>query len=116
MQRLTARFLLFFALVGTLVPLASAATPAPLHACCIRKAHHCHDSEPSDSTKLAIRATSCCNHDCCRALTTPQWAHPQPLVTAFSAHYVDANVAESYRPAPSAEVAASQSTRAPPAC
>ena len=37
MHRLTARLLLFFALVGSLVPVALAASAAPTHACCLRK-------------------------------------------------------------------------------
>jgi hypothetical protein len=47
MRRLTARLLLLFALAGTFVPPALAATAAPPHACCIRKAaHQCHGSGP----------------------------------------------------------------------
>src|SRR5271169_3819487 len=84
MHRLTARLLLFLALVGNLVPLALAATAAPPHACCLRKGvHHCQDSLTAESEQLVIRDASCCNHDCCRAVTTSQSAHPQSRAAAF---------------------------------
>jgi len=67
MQRRTAKLLLLFAMVGTFVPLALAATAAPPHACCIRAAHKCH-AMAGESDQLAIGSTGCCNHDCCRAL------------------------------------------------
>jgi len=114
MQRLTARLLLLFALVGTFVPLALAATAAPPHACCIRKAHHCHDSAVADSEQLAIRSAGCCDHDCGRAVATSQWAYPQPGLTAACAENVHARIAESQSSTPVANLYASQSTRAPP--
>src|SRR5579863_3445615 len=96
MHRLTARLLLLFALAGTFVPLALAATAAPAHACCRRKAAHpCHDSAGAESEQLAIRGTGCCSHDCCRAVTTSQWASPQPGMTADLIRNVDAQVTES---------------------
>ena len=111
MQRWTARFLLLLALVGTFVPLALAATAAPTHACCLRKAHHCHESAAADSEQLAIRNAACCNHDCCRAVTTPQWAQPQPGLTAVFARNVDARVAESRLGIPATQISASLRTR-----
>jgi hypothetical protein len=115
MHRLTARILLFFALVGTFVPLALAATAAPPHACCRRKGPHpCHDSAAIESDQLAIRNTGCCNHDCCRAVTTSQWANPQPAMTAGFAPNVDAQTTDPHPATPTAELSASQSTRAPP--
>jgi hypothetical protein len=114
MQRLTARFLLLFALVGTFIPLAQASTPAPPHACCIRKAHHCHEAASPESTQLVITATACCGHDCCRAATTSQWANPQPGITAFSVHNVDDRLADSPSRIPATQLSQSQSTRAPP--
>jgi len=116
MHRLTARVLLFLALAGTFVPLALAATAAPPHACCLRKAHRCHDSAASESDQLVVRSASCCNHDCCRAVTTQQWASPQPWIASTFAHNVDAPVAELQARAPAKIGSASQSTRAPPAC
>ena len=116
MQRLTARFLLLFALLGTFAPLALAATTAPLHACCIRKTHHCHDSASPESTQLVITETTSCGHDCCRAATTSQWATPQPALTAFFSRTVETRIDDSYASTPAAELLASQSTRAPPAC
>lgn len=118
MQRLTAKFLLLFALAGSFIPLAFAATAAVPHACCIRKAHHCHDSQGTaeESEQLVIRAASCCNHDCCRAVTTSQWAHPQPRMTAIFAQKINARTIESHPDSPSTEFSSSQSTRAPPTC
>ncbi len=116
MRRLTAGILLFFALAGTFVPLALAATAAPLHACCLRKAHHCHNSAALPSDQLVVRATSCCNHDCCRAVTTRQWASPQPLVASTFSHNVDAYIADLQAKTPPTSSSASQSTRAPPVC
>jgi hypothetical protein len=116
MHRLTAGILLFFALAGTFVPLALASTAAPPHACCLRKAHHCHSSAASQSDQLVVRATSCCNHDCCRAITTRQWASPQPLLASTFSHNVDAHIADLQATVPAKVASASQSTRAPPAC
>src|SRR5271169_1781281 len=112
MQRLIARFLLLFALAGTFVPLALAATAAPPHACCLRKSfHQCHGSDPDER---AIRSAACCNHDCCRAVTTSQCAHPQPRMTALFPQNVSARAAELNPDSPAADLSASQSTRAPP--
>jgi hypothetical protein len=117
MQRWTARFLLLFTLVGTLVPLGLAASTAPPHACCIRlKTHHCHGSSVADSDQLTFHSTGCCNHDCCRAVTTSQWANPQPGITGAIAQRADARVAESYPRTATSQLSESQSTRAPPAC
>ena len=114
MQRLTARLLLLIALAGNFVPLALAATAAPLHSCCIRKAHRCHDSALTDSTQIAARTTGCCNHDCCRAVTAPQWATPQsPAVAAF-ARPIENTLPELPADAPLTTFSATHSSRAPP--
>jgi hypothetical protein len=114
MQRLTARFLLLFALVGTFVPLALAATTAPPHACCIRKAaHQCHGSF-GDLDERTVRSSSCCSHDCCRGVTTSQAGHPQPRLASDFAQNIGARVIDLKVQAPATELLASQSTRAPP--
>lgn len=114
MQRLTARLLLLFALAGIFVPVALATTAASPHACCIRAAHKCHNLADAESDPLAFRATGCCNHDCCRAVTTTQWAHPHPRMAAVTAQNINARIAESHPSAAAAQLAGSQSTRAPP--
>ncbi|HZZ17574.1 MAG TPA: hypothetical protein VFE08_16625, partial [Candidatus Sulfotelmatobacter sp.] len=77
MHRLVAKFLLLFALVGNLTPLARAVTSAPPHACCIRKAvHSCHDSLSSQKD-LYIRDAACCNNGSGRSVITARWAHAQ---------------------------------------
>jgi hypothetical protein len=120
MHRLIARFLLFAALLGNFAPLALAATAAP-HACCVRKAaHRCHDSlaaqQAAEAGHLVIHDAACCNHDCCRAVTTARWAHAQSSASAPFVQNVQAYLGQS-SPIPSnIEVSRSQSTRAPPAC
>jgi hypothetical protein len=114
MQRLTARFLLLLALAGTFAPLALAATAAPEHACCLRKGvHQCHGSAP-ESDQRSVRDTSCCNHECCRAVTTSQWAHAQPQVSTPSVQNIEARLADSQTVYPATKRFSSQSTRAPP--
>jgi hypothetical protein len=114
MHRLTARFLLLFALAGTFAPLALAVTAATPHACCLRMAaHQCHGSRP-ESDQRTIRDASCCNHDWRRAVTTSQWANPQPRTASIIAQNIEARIAESRTGTPPSELLASQSTRAPP--
>jgi hypothetical protein len=120
MHRLTARFLLLIALVGSLGPLALAAA-APIRACCVRKAvHHCHDSLASEQIletgQLALHDTSCCNHDCGRAVTTAQWAQAQPPAATELAPNVEAYVSQSTQVHPNTELSRFQSSRAPPTC
>jgi hypothetical protein len=115
MHRLTARLLLLFALVGTFVPLALAVSAAPPHACCVRKAaHQCHGSTIPESDQPSVRSPGCCNHDCCRAVTTRQSAHPQQSATSIVAGNVDFRIAAAQARTPASDVFASQSTRAPP--
>jgi hypothetical protein len=115
MHRLTARLLLLFALAGSLVPLATAVTAAPSHACCVRKAaHHCHEPAVTDSSRLVIRDTGCCSHDCCRAVTISKWARAQ---SATSFHFTQNVRARLDRPVPvflNTEVLEFHSGRAPP--
>src|SRR5450755_2955102 len=91
MQRLIARFLLLFALVGTFLPLAFAVTAAPVHACCLRKAvHQCHEAD-----QLAFRCAGCCNRHSQRAVSTTQSAHPRPSLTSIVTQNVAARLTES---------------------
>src|SRR5258708_32283310 len=117
MDRLTARFLLIFALVGNVIPLALAATGPPPHACCVRKvASHCHESSASESNQPSIRASGCCSHDCCCAAITAQWANPQPRADGHLAENVNARVTRSQPDSSTLVVSNFQSGRAPPAC
>ena len=112
MQRLTARFLLLLALVGTFVPLALAVTAEPPHACCLRKsAHQCHGSDPDER---AIRGNSCCKQNYSRAVTTSQWAHPQSSLASLSAQIIEAHISHSRAEIPVSSPFSSQSARAPP--
>lgn len=121
MHRIIAKSLLLLALVGNLALLALAATAAPVHACCVRKAaHRCHDSltseQVSETGQLVLRDAGSCKHDCCRAVTTARWAHAQSRASASFVRNVEAYVGES-SPVPSnPELSRFQSTRAPPSC
>jgi len=114
MQRLIARFLLLFALAGNFIPLALAATVAPAHACCFRKsAHQCHGSA-GESAQLSIRSIGCCNQDCCHAIISSQWAHPQTPTLGTFAPTLSAHEIAARSSASPSEFCASQSARAPP--
>jgi hypothetical protein len=120
MHRLTARFLLLFVLVGNFVPLALAVAAGQAHACCVRKAaHHCpglgHGGSVADSSRQSIHDASCCNHDCCRAVTTAYWAHPQPRTASLCREQIS-RVTELRKNPPVKESFALQSSRAPPYC
>lgn len=114
MQRLTAKFLLLFTLVGTFVPLALAVTVAPTHSCCIRKAAHQCRSSFTESDQRAVRSTACCNHNCCRAVTTSQSAHPGASPASVVARNLDIAISDSYAETPASELFALRSSRAPP--
>jgi len=115
MQRLMARILLLFAVVGAMLPIALQATAAPVHACCRRSgAHHCVDSPPAHEP--IVRNTGCCRGDCSRAVTTAQWAHPQPPTSAVSTQPVVARAIDWHAAAVSTLFSSSRSPRAPPAC
>src|SRR5579862_1212326 len=114
MQRLTARFLLFLALVGIFLPLALAATTATAqHACCIRKAaHQCHGSFGLSDDR-AVRSTSCCSHDCCRGVHVSQSAHPRPALPSIALNAV-IRLVRSQSETVNAPLVTAPSSRAPP--
>ena len=114
MRRLTASFLMLLALAGILAPLAVAATAPPPHACCVRSAHHCNGPSASDPGQPNVSNTGCCNHDCCRAVTTAQWADAQPQVAPSFRQTLTGFIGRSYSNSPTTEVLEFQSTRAPP--
>jgi hypothetical protein len=117
MQRLTARLLLLFALLGTFLPIALEATSAPAHACCRRtSAHHCNDTAGTrDETAIHSNA-ECCNPNAHRAVTTSLWADPEPLQAGVFAPRTSVPNTELRWAAPLTRPFSSQSTRAPPAC
>jgi len=114
-HRLTAKLLLLFGVLGNIVPVVQAAIPAPRHACCVRKApHHCDESTNTDSSRSVIRGVNCCGHDCCRAVTTAQWAYPLLRGTSFSKQMPSAMVAERILDSPANDLLSSHASRAPP--
>ena len=113
MQRLTARFLLLFALFGTFVPAALQALSEPSHACCLRKAaQHCHHKV--DSERAAIHSTECCTNYCGRAVTVSQEAKAQPAVRIAVAEHSGDPVSETRPLMVPAEFRTSKSPRGPP--
>jgi hypothetical protein len=115
MHRLTARFLFLFAVVGNLIPFAMAVRAAPPHACCMRKAHHCHESAALKSGELVFRDSNCCcNGNCRHAATTAQWAHPKTRTVQTYAGAVERLVGNIQSTLPSGQLASSHSSRAPP--
>jgi hypothetical protein len=119
MQRFTARLLLLFALAGTFVPLALAATAAPAHACCVRNTHHCHSAglhtdTSAQSDELILHSAGCCNHDCCRGVTLTHSASPQSNIALAAAELASQLIQTQTSDAPGARFSSSQSTRAPP--
>jgi hypothetical protein len=112
MQRLTAKLLLIFALVGTIVPIAMAVTTPP-HACCVRKTHHCHESASPESTQLAFTAKTC-DHDCCRAVSTSKWADLRLGISPAFVQNIAPRAADSQPQTPALELTSSTSPRAPP--
>jgi hypothetical protein len=117
MHRLIARLLLIVTLVGNLAPLALAATAAPPHACCVRKAvHHCHESSSSETNQPHVHSAGCCNQHCGTAVTTVRWAYAQPRVSTFSAQNVETHLGLPELVSPNTEISRVRSARAPPAC
>jgi hypothetical protein len=114
MQRTIARFLLLLAVAGNLTPLALAVTATPPHACCLRKAHHCHSSADSNPSTPAFRSADCCRQSCSHAVITTQWAYPQPQAGSLPAHVVRFRFASHFSSALSTQSLSPQSTRAPP--
>ena len=113
MQRLIARLLLLFALAGNLFPVALAATSASSHACCARKAHHCHQSVPDEELQFSS-SRGCCDHDCCHAASTSQYAHPQLSFSAISEQTVDTHRIDPRTTTDAADFPGYHAARAPP--
>lgn len=85
MQRITARFLLLIALVGTIVPVAMEAKAAPPHTCCLCKgSHRCHEPAQVPSEQPVLVDVGCCHNQRCRARTSSHWAHPRPSLNTLS--------------------------------
>ncbi len=114
MRRTLATLLLIFAVAGTFAPMALAWSAPPPHACCVRAAHHCHDTISGDG--LTLRSTGCCNQDCSRAVSSARWAHPQPTAAPRVKQDASSLALSSHSLLIAAEFSGSRSTRAPPAC
>src|SRR5258708_33937619 len=115
MHRCIARSLLLLTLVGIFGPLVLAASTAPVHACCVRKAvHHCQDSQVSAIGQLEVRGTNCCGHGWGRSVVTSRWARSQPRPPIVAAQSADNCSARLRLARPTPEFSGRQSTRAPP--
>jgi hypothetical protein len=121
MQRLTfkfwtARFLLLFALLGTIAPVALQAAVAPLHACCRRAgSHRCADPATSSSEPI-FRDASCCNRNASHAVTTSHWALAELAQVAISEQNVAVRDFDLRDGIPAKNLLSSLPARAPPAC
>jgi len=119
MKRFAARLLLLFACAGTFLPVALQAMAAPPRACCRRKsAQQCHEMAASNAAasnpdESSIRSGGCCNHDCCRTLTTSQWADYPKAANIFS-QSIDGSTFGPRAAVLAREVSRSHSSRAPP--
>jgi hypothetical protein len=112
-----AKFLLLLTVMGNLAPVVLAITAPNPHACCVRKSiHPCHESAASVADHAVLRSGDCCNHGCCRAVTTAQWAYPEPRSARIVLRAVNAQMSASEPNSPDAGSAHLQSARAPPAC
>ena len=92
MYRLTARLLLVFLLMGTLVPVAMAISAPQPHACCMRKA-----MQHQGSGSREIQTVGGQNHNCCPPVRTAHWAEPGPGVDS-TAHPLLAYLSPDSRP------------------
>jgi hypothetical protein len=103
--------LLVVTLAGVFAPAAlGLSLPSP-HACCARKAPHCHDGAQAEP---ALSSGGCAQHSCCRSLTIRQWVQviPQQVTaTTISLHSVGKPADFDFLPTP---VASAHSGRAPP--
>ncbi len=117
MHRLTAKLLLLFALLGSLVPVALASVAAPPRACCMRKGmHHCHESAGGESSGLVFRDACGCGQSGGRAVTSVRWAHAQPAPKIFLALALRSRIDGPQSHSPKTAAFGSRSSRAPPSC
>jgi hypothetical protein len=89
-HRLIANSLLVVILAGVFAPVAGALSQGPAHACCIRKAPHCHDGT---QVETAISSGGCASHSCCRSLTVRQWAQAALLFNLTASRPSSPNLA-----------------------
>jgi len=112
MRRTIASLLLIFAAAGTFAPAALALSAPQQHACCLRAAHHCHDTNSGAS--LDLRSTGCCNQNGSHAVSSSRWAHPQPTATPRLKQDASALATPPSSSLTAGEFFGSRSTRAPP--
>jgi hypothetical protein len=108
MHRLTARLLVFVAVLGIFQPLLEAFSPEPPHACCLRRLH----ARPDQRTQL--RDARKMGGHCCPPLTTPHTAravHSDAVLFLSNFSRVNSQVDLSRH---AAGFESSNSTRAPP--
>jgi hypothetical protein len=108
MKRLTARLLVFVAVVGIFQPLLEAFSTEPPHACCLRRLHAQKDQS------LQLRDAKQPNGNCCPPLITPHTAravHSDALSFLSNFSSVNSQVDLSRY---AAGFESSNSTRAPP--
>jgi hypothetical protein len=111
MQRLIASSLLVAFLAGIFAPAAMALSQDPSHACCLRKASHCHEGAQAEPS---LSSGGCAQHSCCRSLAVRQWAQPALPLKLTEKTSSELKTSPSKHRIEIAEVAESHSGRAPP--
>src|SRR5512142_2819036 len=112
MQRLIASSLVVVFLAGIFSPAAMALSQDLPHACCVRKATHCHADVQAGP---ALSSGGCAQHSCCRSLALRQWA---PVALPLKLAEKKASQRRTLVPIDrlqSVEIVESHSGRAPPA-
>jgi hypothetical protein len=112
LKRLIASSLLVVFLAGIFAPAAMALSPDPPHACCLRKASHCHEGVQAEP---ALSSGGCAQHSCCRSLAVRQWAQAALSLTLGEKTTAERRTSVLDSPLQRSEIADSHSGRAPPA-
>jgi hypothetical protein len=68
------------------------------------------------SEQAVLQDAGCCNHNCCRAVTSSQWAHPQPSSTGATVEDTTGHDISDQPDGPPSIGSSCLHSRAPPAC
>lgn len=104
--------LLFAASVGA--PWAAAVSAEPPHACCVRKAHHCHSMASAPADQPTVRAPRACQGDCCKSLTRTNVAERAAAEPAFARGTLTGRVAPAAIRIVASSLHSQRQSRAPP--
>jgi hypothetical protein len=131
MHRQIARTLLFALLAGMFSPLAAASSMSASHPHCMRKptpaaaaemsgCHHHHGvaapkvSETTSPDQVQDPNDCCQDHECCRSMARPQWAHAAPGSNVGERRYAAQLAPPSHSQTRTSDFALDHPGRAPP--